>query len=58
MRTDKSVNRMARNIAQGGGKAFALLATMHKGFCANGTTLIFELYETSNNLSDQDWQGC
>lgn len=26
-------------------KAFALQATMYKGFVANGTTLIIELYE-------------
>ena len=56
MRTDKSINRMVGFIAPGG-KTFALLASMYKGFCANGTTLIFELYETSNNLPDQDWQG-
>ena len=27
------------------GKSFSLLATMHKGACANGTTLTIELYE-------------
>lgn len=27
-------------------KAFALQATMHKGACANGTSLTIELYQT------------
>ncbi len=29
-------------------KSFALLATMFKGACANGNSLIVELYETQD----------
>ena len=36
-------------------KAFALQATMYKGFVANGTTLIIELYETNHHLPDHHW---
>ncbi len=36
------------------GKSFALLATMHKGFAANGNTLMVELYETGGDLSHDD----
>ena len=45
---------MARFITPPNGKSFSLLATMYKGFCANGTTLVIELYETSGNISDND----
>lgn len=54
MRTDKSILRMARFITPPIGKSFTLLATMYKGFASNGTTLVIELYEASNDLSDYD----
>ena len=54
MRTDKSILRMATFITPPNGKSFSLLAAMYKGFCANGTTLVIELYEASGNISDYD----
>lgn len=40
------------------GKSATLLATMHKGFCANGNTLVIELYETDSDLSHYDrWEA-
>ena len=54
MRPDKSILRMARFITPPVGKSFTLLATIYKGFVANGTTLVIELYETDSDLSDYD----
>lgn len=46
MRPQKSIRRMLTYITPPHHrKAFALQATMYKGFVANGTTLIIELYE-------------
>lgn len=36
------------------GKSATLLATMHKGFCSNGNTLIIEMYETDSDLPHDD----
>ena len=54
MRPDKSILRMAAFLGSPCGKSPALLATMYKGFCANGNTLIIELYETSSDLPNYD----
>ena len=35
-------------------KAFSLTATMYKGFASNGTTLVIDLYEADDDLSDNN----